>query len=529
LEAVDRVAVPRKVLLGVGIAVVALAALVGVAYAVDHGRGVELGGKKVTRARVEAIAAGYERTPVVVHTPDGDLRSTAGELGITVDVDATMRAAKDAESGGPLDWIKGLTTTRTAPLVVVSEAERMRSTIRAKDPGERTEAVEPSIKGTDDGIEVVAGKPGEGLHPGTVAEALRAAAEGAGDTIEADVDPEPLAPEHTKAQAQRLATRARRLTAEPLDVQAGDATAEIGPKTLRSWVRSDDTLQLALDDDAVLDELEDALSAAKTDAKDASIAISGGRPVIDPGQEGTACCTDEAVDRILAALDKRPADPVVLPLKETDPDRTAADLEQLKVVEVIGSFTTRHPAGQPRVTNIHRIADLIRGTLIGPGGRFSVNGKIGERTTEKGFVVDHSIADGVFVDSVGGGISQFATTLFNAAFFGGLDIPEYQAHSIYISRYPYGREATLSWPKPDLVISNTTPYGVLIDTSYTSTSLTVTLWSTTYAHGEQTNQTTAPAGNCTRVTTERTRTYVDGHTKVDHFNARYRPEEGVQC
>jgi vancomycin resistance protein YoaR len=521
--------VPRKVLLGVGVVVVALAALVGVAYAVDHSRGVELGGKQVTRARVQAIADGYAGTPIVVHTPDGDLRSTAAELGITVDVDATMRAAEDAESGGPIDWVKALTSTRTAPLVVVSEAERMRSTIRAKDPTKRTDPVEPSIEGTDDGIEVEAGTPGKGLHPGTVAEALRAAAEGADEAIEADVEPEPLAPEHTRAQAEQLATKARRLTAEPLEVQAGTATAEIGSKELRSWVRSNDALELTLDEDELLAELADALSAAKTEATDASIHIAGGRPVVDPGHEGTACCTDEAADRILAALDARPTGPVVLPLKETDPDRTSADIERLKITEVVGSFTTKHPAGQPRVTNIHRIADLIDGTLIGPGGRFSVNDKVGERTTAKGFVSDHSIADGVYVETVGGGISQFATTLFNAAFFGGLDMPEYQAHSIYISRYPYGREATLSWPKPDLVISNTTPYGVLIDTSYTGTSLTVTLWSTKYASGQQTNQTTAPAGNCTRVRTERTRTYVDGHTEVDHFGARYRPKEGVQC
>ena len=81
-----------------------------------------------------------------------------------------------------------------------------------------------------------------------------------------------------------------------------------------------------------------------------------------------------------------------------------------------------------------------------------------------------AIENGVLVDTVGGGISQFATTTFNAAFFGGLDLVEYQSHSIYISRYPYGREATLSFPKPDLVIGNNTPYGVLIWPTYTGTS-----------------------------------------------------------
>ena len=139
------------------------------------------------------------------------------------------------------------------------------------------------------------------------------------------------------------------------------------------------------------------------------------------------------------------------------------------------------------------------------------------------------IQDGVFEASVGGGISQFATTLFNAAFFGGLDFDEYQSHSIYIPRYPYGREATLSFPKPDLVIKNTTPYGVLIWPTYTGSSITVTLYSTRYATGEQTGQSTSPAGACRRVTTERTRTYVDGHTEVDSVFATYRPAEGVDC
>jgi vancomycin resistance protein YoaR len=521
--------VPRKLLIGLAVTAVAVVALVGAAYAVDRSRGVELGGRKVTPALIDEVAAGYADTPVLLHAPGGDLRSTAGELGVTVDVAATRKAAEDARGGGPLEWVRGLTHTRSAPLVVISEAERMRSIVRAKDPTKRTDAVEPSVVGDADGIAVRAGKPGRGLAPATVADAIREAARAADRTIEADVEPEPLAPRHTKADAERLADEARRATEDPLEVRAGAATATIDGGTLASWVRSDDELHLALDEDEVLDDLADELAAATTSGTDASISIEGGRPVIHAGRAGTACCTDAAPDRILAALEHRPSAPVDLPLKTTEPERTARDLETLQIVEPVGSFTTKHPAGQPRVTNIHRIADLIDGTLIGPGGRFSVNGKIGERTTAKGFVSDHSIADGVFVETVGGGISQFATTLFNAAFFAGLDIPEYQAHSIYISRYPYGREATLSWPKPDLVISNTTPYGVLIDTSYTGTSLTVTLWSKKYAEGKQTGQTQAPAGNCTRVSTERTRTYVDGRTKIDHFGARYRPEEGVQC
>jgi hypothetical protein len=127
------------------------------------------------------------------------------------------------------------------------------------------------------------------------------------------------------------------------------------------------------------------------------------------------------------------------------------------------------------------------------------------------------------------GVSQFTTTLFNAAFFAGLDFGEYQAHSIYFQRYPYGREATLSYPHPDLQIRNNTPYGVLIWPTYTDTSITVTLYSTKHVSVEQTGQTKTLQGVCDRVRTERTRTYDDGRQVVDAVFAVYRPREGVNC
>jgi vancomycin resistance protein YoaR len=167
--------------------------------------------------------------------------------------------------------------------------------------------------------------------------------------------------------------------------------------------------------------------------------------------------------------------------------------------------------------------------VIQPNESFSVNERIGKRTKEKGFVVAGVIQDGMLAEDVGGGVSQFATTLFNAAFFAGLDFGEYQSHSLYFSRYPRGREATLGFPHPDLVVKNSTPYGVLVWPTYTSTTITVTLYSTKHAEAVQSGQTETPRGPCTRVVTQRTRTYPDGTKKTDSVSALYRPEEGVNC
>ncbi len=251
---------------------------------------------------------------------------------------------------------------------------------------------------------------------------------------------------------------------------------------------------------------------------------------ITPPAPGTICCdpaTGQAVDTALLGL--QPGTTVAVTMKPTDAADDLARAQQLGIKEEISTFTTRHQCCQNRVSNIHRIADIIRGHVIKPGETFSINDFVGKRTVENGFLVDHVIEDGEFREDVGGGISQFATTMFNAAWFGGLDFVEYQSHTLYISRYPYGREATLSYPHPDLKVTNPTPYGILIWPTYDGTSITVTLYSTKYATVEQTGQDKTMSDQCTRVTTHRRRTYPDGHVVDDDTHAFYQPGENLNC
>jgi vancomycin resistance protein YoaR len=140
--------------------------------------------------------------------------------------------------------------------------------------------------------------------------------------------------------------------------------------------------------------------------------------------------------------------------------------------------------------------------VVLPGEVFDLNAYVGPRDTARGFVPAPMILRGEFVDDVGGGVSQFATTIFNAYFFAGLEDVEHTPHSYYISRYPPGREATISWPKPDLVFRNDSPHGVLIRATSTGTSVTVAMW------GTKRYDIRAIEGPRTRVTTAETR-YID--------------------
>ena len=161
----------------------------------------------------------------------------------------------------------------------------------------------------------------------------------------------------------------------------------------------------------------------------------------------------------------------------SSPAAAAAPTRSNAPLELVSRFTIYYLPGQPRVINIRRAAALLDGTLLRPGDRFSLNERLGKRTRARGFVAASSISGPIHVDSVGGGVSQVATTLYNAAFFAGLRLIAHTPHSFYISRYPKGREATISWGGPELIFQNDWPASLLLRVKTTSTSITVWLYS----------------------------------------------------
>ncbi len=488
-------------------------------------------------AELAKIAAELERARLRVVAPGGGFSVTGAEVRLGVDSEKTARAVmRVGRDGSPVArvarWAVSAVRPTRAPVHVRVDIAAVYDVVKARDPGPRVPATEPGFRPRGRGLMAVAGAPGRGIDAADVLEALPSAvARGAPLTVK--VERGPVAPRHRLTEAERLIPQAIQLTSKPLDATVAGRTAIVPIETVRSWLIVDPRSaapKLALDRAKVLHSLRTAFSDLGKKPTDARFGVSGGKPVILPSSSGTECCSDRAADQIERALLTGRSFVGVLPLAVVDPKFKTADARALGVREAIGSFTTRHPAGQPRVQNIHRIAELVRGTIIPAGETFSLNKTAGPRTVERGFVDAPIIAEGKFDTGVGGGVSQFATTLFNAAFFGGLDLVQYQSHSIYISRYPYGREATVNDPQPDLRIRNQGKSAVLIWANYDDSSITVTLFSTKFAVSEQTGQAQEPRGPCTFVRTTRTRRFLaDDSVKIDHVNALYRPEEGVEC
>ncbi len=235
-------------------------------------------------------------------------------------------------------------------------------------------------------------------------------------------------------------------------------------------------LEVRFSPEIVAGSIGPEMARFQEEARSASFAVSGRSASVVAGQKGRRFDSTKTASALAEAAKKSENRVANAVFKEVEPDITTDEARDLNIHELVSTFTTNHPCCAPRVTNIHKIADRVDGAIIRPGTRFSLNNHVGERTESKGYVLAPMIFDGEFRDDVGGGVSQFATTMFNAIFFGGYELGTYKAHSYYISRYPAGREATVSYPHPDLAFTNNSKSGILIKTAYSNTSVTVSFY-----------------------------------------------------
>ena len=364
------------------------------------------------------------------------------------------------------------------------------------------------------------------------------------------------APAVTPAEVDRVVSRVKGMLSAEVVLTAADQVRrlQLSPAQVASVLRvtpgaTKDQLVLSCAPDAVHGLLEPHRAEFEQAPQDARFVIDARDHVLVEAGHAGVVVDDQAVALAVCAAAETADKKGVLPLAAgADPKLSTETAEHAGIAGLMGTYTTRHACCQPRVENIHHIADLLEGTLVRPGETFSVNQLVGPRTVKNGFRPAPSIEDGDMVDTVGGGVSQFATTLFNALFYGGYDILERQPHSYWFTRYPMGYDATLSYPHPDIVFKNDTDACALIKTSYTDTSITVKVYGDNGGRrvraevSERQNIVTPPVEfipnprldadeEKTReggmigwtVTVKRTITFADGKTKEERRKVTYRP------
>ncbi len=481
----------RRTLLFIALALAAVPVVVYLAaLAVSWGKvprstyvgGVDIGGKSAADAKRTLTAALGPREKVAIPVQAGDFSSTVdpAAAGLRLDIVATVDGLV-ADSVNPVTLARAFFAgSKPLPEVAVDEAALARQITALAG---KVDATKREGNVTFEGTRVVATKAQSGavLDQALAAKALP---ERFAELTEAPMQlPVALAPvKTTQAHVNAAVTIATSAMSGPVRLEAGDKGVDVPIETLAkliSFKAGPDGALKPVATKAQVDQL--LLPQLKTfDAppKDAVFSVVGGTVRMTSSVNGRSADTTKLAAALPAAVSKETNRELTIPFTETEPKLTTEKAKALGINEVIGSFTTHHPCCKPRVTNIHTIADIVDGAIVLPGETFSLNGYVGERDRGRGFVEAPMILDGKLQPAVGGGVSQFATTMFNAVFFSGLKDVEHKPHSFFISRYPAGREATVSHPAPDLKWTNDSETGVLVETSYTGTTITVTFYGT---------------------------------------------------
>ncbi len=360
-----------------------------------------------------------------------------------------------------------------------------------------------------------------------------------------------VAPQIDEEELNRAMTEdAEPLVAGPIKVEVGEEAAELDTQVLAkaaAFKIEGERLVLELNGEELAENIRSQIPGLESGAKNASITLVDGAPKVHPAKVGAEVDEQVLVEDVLAATQTEERT-ISVQFREVEPTLTTEAAEALGVKEEISSFSTSWTGDAVRTENLRNGASKINDVLVLPGETFSLLDTLGPITAENGFGNAGILVDGILTEGMGGGLSQLATTLYNAIFFSGLEVVEHMPHSQYFSRYPEVRESTIFVPDIDVKFKNDSDYGVLIQSWVADGQVHAAFWSTKVWDIESVNSGRSEVVQPTQVTrsgshcrpsspgnpgflaTVERQFYKDGeYVKSESYTWRYEPQNGVTC
>jgi vancomycin resistance protein YoaR len=461
--------------------------------------GVDVGGMEVQDAKrlLERRSAALAHRPVVFVAGGRRFAVAPATLGVVPDWDAAVEDARRQGDGfGPLRGFRRLDVQVfgadvTPPVSVLRGAlgyELARIANAVDRPQHPAALVRRGLR-----ISAVAGVAGRRLDRTAAADTIvrsLSSLQPVGGVV--PLPQVTVAPAVRTSELVEAAAQARIALSAPVHLALGGTVLLLTPSRLAPLLQlpSGGETSLRIGGPAAVRWFRRFSTQVQRPARDATFAVHGSRISVVPARVGLSVDTARTARAVLAAA-LRPQGRVARGvLVTTRPRVSTAAARRMGVKGVVGTFTTDYGGIPNRIHNVQLVAHLIDGKLIAPGATFSFNGATGARTAAKGFLEAPVIINGELTTGLGGGVCQVSTTVFNAAFEGGLPITQRTNHALYISHYPQGRDATVDYPDVDLKFRNDTPHWLLLRTFVGSYSLTVTLYGT--PTGRKVTSTTAP-------------------------------------
>ncbi len=456
-------------------------------------KGVSVGGLDLSGLTIQEVsnklapaAAALHRRPLVLAAGARSMESTVAALGIGFDLERTARLALAAGRSSAASWIAHTSGLKKSDIEWVLEIDRTafaRSLVDiASFAGSEVVAGEVRFNGAT--VVFTPPKSGSILAPKANDTLLKAAVSPKGRRVQLPltVTPPRFGPDEFRA----IEAQAKLILSKPAEFVFEGSSFSVPPERIAEglFVREVVDPEAPNDSSLVLQADPQALKAAiiatapfvVRPAADAGFSVAGDKASVVASKDGATIDTTTAVLKVMGLGGG--AAPIELDSVVQSPSFTTAQAQSLGITTRISSFTTNFdPRNAPRVGNIDKMASAVDGRIIRPGESFSLNGATGPRTQANGYQEAGIIVDGELVPGIGGGVCQVATTVFNAVFVAGLDVDERVNHSLYISKYPTGRDATVNYGFQDLRFTNDTEFGVLLKATVNAKSLTVSLFS----------------------------------------------------
>lgn len=475
----------RRIVIGVILGVLGLCVLAyGADYLLTKGKvprgttvaGVSIGGMSNADARALLEKELGTRLTDPVKVAAGDMNTTVNptDAGLQVDWVSTIRAA----GSPPLNPIVKITSFFTEHEVGIVSTTGPTFTA-SMDAAQAALTRQP----TDGGVVLEHGKAtpvpptnGQGIDRDTLNKAVTTGwLSPNGVSIDADVVKPAV---QQDAVDKVLDGDAKKALSSAVVARGRDNTRGVIPPErmgeVVTFVPDGSSLKTEVNVEAARAILTEGLGPTEKQRRNADIKFSGASRSVTPSVDGVRIDWDLLLKDLPGRITGDQPREFDVAYIDEPATFTTEQAEKATFDQVVGEFTTGGFAEASGV-NIRKTAEIVNGAMVAPGDTFSLNGYTGPRGAAQGFVESGIILNGRADKAVGGGISQFATTLYNAAYFAGMEDVAHTPHSYYISRYPAGREATVYEGAIDLKFKNTSQYPVLISTSADDKNVTVKL------------------------------------------------------
>ena len=252
----------------------------------------------------------------------------------------------------------------------------------------------------------------------------------------------------------------------------------VGGSLIRQYMNKKDlektpvdvTVQTAADPDKIRAFVDTHCDGVLAQPQDASIRRENGAFVITESVLGkvvdadaTASALDTAFEGLKDSIGEISVQAVI---KEEQPKITSDDLKTIE--DVLGTCTTDFSSsGAARSTNLAVGAGKINGRVLMPGEVISGYECLQPFTIENGYKTAAAYENGQVVDSIGGGVCQIATTLYDAALQAEMEIVQRQNHSMIVTYVKPSMDAAIAGTYKDIKIKNNYSTPVYIE-GYTS-------------------------------------------------------------